>query len=322
MKFMLLLINKYSSIYNSVMIKLLTGMDDNYLKGLIAHLENINLKIEKVDKINYGVQLTAISNNKKEYKIRVYQNSKGKITLDASLIKDDEIRLSVLEYNGEENPYPLVNPPLIGTDEAGKGDYFGPLCVCAFYADEEIYLNLKKIGVKDSKTLNDKQIKDISEKLKVYNKNYSIVKIGNKKFNEFYDKTSNINAIMGWAHATAVKNVLKNVNCKNVLTDKYGSEHWLTKNLNDKSIFIQQYPKAEQNLAVAAASILARNAFVKSLDELSRRYNMRFPLGAGASIDDTAVKLILAYGDEVLIETAKVNFKNTERILQRVKNHE
>ena len=64
----------------------------------IAHLENINLKIEKVDKINYGVQLTAISNNKKEYKIRVYQNSKGKITLDASLIKDDEIRLSVLEY--------------------------------------------------------------------------------------------------------------------------------------------------------------------------------------------------------------------------------
>ena len=91
---------------------------------------------------------------------------------------------------------------------------------------------------------------------------------------------------------------------------------------SDKSIFIQQYPKAEQNLAVAAASILARNAFVKSLDELSRRYNMRFPLGAGASIDDTAVKLILAYGDEVLIETAKVNFKNTERILQRVKNHE
>jgi ribonuclease HIII len=292
-------------------------MENGYIDKLAGYLSAHYYTETGRKQIPYGVQLT-FTDGSNAYTVRVYQNAKGRITLDASQIKDDSVRLCVASFSPDAVRYPLMDAPLIGTDEAGKGDYFGPLCVCALYADEAQYLRLKALGVRDSKTLTDERIRLLAAEIAGISPHISIVKIGNAKFNALHAKTGNINAIMGWAHATAVKNVLKNVTCKNVLTDKFGSEHWLATNLKGLNLTIAQQPKAEQNTAVAAASILARSAFVE-IDALNKKYAVRLPLGAGGEVDKAAAEIVAKYGAAILNDVAKTSFKNTLRILNEEK---
>ena len=290
-------------------------MDNGYISNLTYYLGHAGWLIDKISEINYGIQLYISKEDKNEI-FRVYQNTKGKVTLDSSPLKDIELKEYLLLFGQKVTEgYPLMNPPLIGTDEAGKGDYFGPLCVCAVYADEEDYKRLIKLGVKDSKLLNDKKIIELAGKIKSSNIIYSVVKIGNAKFNEMYTKNGNINAIMGWAHACSIKNILDKKSCLNILTDKYGSEHWLVQNLGQQHLNVVQVPKAEQNAAVAAASILARDAFVNSIQKLQKKYSSSFPLGASSLVDEAGKIFVQKYSIESLKDVAKISFKNTSRIL-------
>lgn len=296
-------------------------MENDYFKKLTDYLSEHQFTEKNKTQIAYGTQLT-YTDGCRDYTVRVYENTKGRITLDVSQIKDEAVRLCVASFCPDGTIFPLMPAPLIGSDEAGKGDYFGPLCVCALYADETQYLRLKALGVRDSKTLSDDRIHLLAADIAKICPRFSVVKIGNAKFNALYEKTGNINAIMGWAHATAIKNVLKTVACKNVLTDKYGSEHWLTGNLKGAGLNIVQRPKAEQNTAVAAASILARNAFIESISALSKKYAVKLPLGAGAAVDEAAADIVKKLGIGLLNEIAKTGFKNTSRILNEAENNE
>ncbi len=297
-----------------IMLKSVHTMKEDYIDKLTAYLSAHHYTEKDRKQISYGVQLT-FTDGAAAHTLRVYENAKGRITLDASQIKDENARLCVASFSPDNDIYPFMKAPLIGTDEAGKGDYFGPLCVCALYADEAQYLQLKALGVRDSKTLADKKIRQLAAQIVEICPHFSVVRIGNAKFNALYEKTGNINAIMGWAHATAVKNVLKNIECRNVLTDKFGSEHWLSNNLKGLPLNIMQRPKAEQNTAVAAASILARSAFVESIDVLNKKYGVSLPLGAGSEADRAAADILKNLGPEILNEIAKTGFRNTQRIL-------
>jgi ribonuclease HIII len=136
-------------------------MKEDYIDKLTAYLSAHHYTEKDRKQISYGVQLT-FTDGAAAHTLRGYENAKGRITLDASQIKDEDARLYVASFNPDGNPYPLMEAPLIGTDEAGKGDYFGPLCVCALYADETQYLRLKALGVRDSKTLTDKKIRSLA----------------------------------------------------------------------------------------------------------------------------------------------------------------
>ncbi len=208
----------------------------------------------------------------------------------------------------------------IGTDESGKGDYFGPLVVAGIYVPDEQIEVLKELGVKDSKRLSDNRVRQIAE---VVRKGYkhSIVAIGPEKYNELYGKLRNLNRILAWAHARVIENILEEVPCGKAITDQFGDRLYVEKALMKKgrNIELVQMPKAEEDLAVAAASILARAEFLKRMYFLSQDYGIDLPKGSSPMAEEAGLKLVRKHGPDVLDKVAKKHFKLTPRILDLLK---
>jgi len=252
------------------------------------------------------------------------------VKLDLSQTKNEEAAQCAASFSiasadkpgkqeSEVLDYYKMAPPLIGSDEAGKGDYFGFLCVAAVYADKMQYQKLRMAGVCDSKHLTDIKIAVLAEQIRDICPNHSVVTIPNVRFNEEYRKVQNINAVLGSAHGKVIRDVIEKTGCKRVLTDKFGNTHWVEDALRGTGAHLVQEPKAEQNLAVAAASILARKAFVDSVEQLRTSYGFDFPLGAGSVVDECGRRFVERFGLEKLNEVAKISFKNTEKIMMMVR---
>jgi len=206
----------------------------------------------------------------------------------------------------------------IGTDEAGKGDYFGYLVVAGVVVDKNKEKLLNALGIRDSKLLSEKQIFFLSFKIKQLCK-YNIVKISPKKYNELYDKFRNLNRLLAWAHARVIENLLEKSECDLIVSDQFGDKSFLKNALMKKAkrIKLIQKPNAEKDLAVAAASILARAEFLLSLKRLSKKYSIKLPKG---SKPEDAVKIVKKKGEAILDEIAKKHFRVTKKIVKDVKN--
>ena len=204
---------------------------------------------------------------------------------------------------------------IIGVDESGKGDFFGPLVIAGVYINPQIKSELIKIGVEDSKKLSDTQIGLLASKIKNICE-YSIITIGNKRYNELYDKMKNLNKILAWGHARAIENVLEKENCNSALSDQFADEKFIKDALMEKGkeIVLKQRPRAEENIAVAAASILARNEFISRIKKLTNNYGLSFPKGASKNVITTGKSFIKKYNKRELKNVAKLHFKTTEKV--------
>ena len=203
----------------------------------------------------------------------------------------------------------------IGTDESGKGDYFGPLVAAAAYADDWQDDALRKLGVKDCKKLSDAKVLELAGEIRKACP-HSVVKINPPKYNALREKFGNLNILLAWAHARAIENLLQEVDCKKVISDQFGDEKYLKEKLmkKGKKVELTQMPRAESDVAVAAASILARATFLQSLGAISQYYGLKFPKGA-TDVEHAGRMFVAAYGAERLGEVAKTHFKTTDRIL-------
>jgi ribonuclease HIII len=204
----------------------------------------------------------------------------------------------------------------IGTDESGKGDYFGPLVVAAVHVNAGLEKHLKEIGVRDCKRLSDRRVLQLAEAIKNACP-YDVVKINPERYNALHAKFGNLNILLAWAHARAIENLLGKVESKQVISDQFGDEKYLREKLmkRGKKVELIQRPRAESDIAVAAASVLARATFLKSLETLSGAYGVSFPKGA-TKVEEAGRLFIAAYGPERLGEVAKTHFKTTERIIK------
>jgi ribonuclease HIII len=300
---------------------------------LIGFFQNISSKLNKsgfqvgeYSSINYGLQFyTSIDGHK--YLVRVYESKKG-TRLDLSQIKSPEIK-SLIE-NCCSNTF-VPNTPqrtvkgdaissgdpeeLIGTDESGKGDYFGPLVIASAFVNGDTSPKLRGIGVDDSKKLTDKQIKTMVPAIKELCP-YSIVIINNEKYNELYGRIKNLNRLLAWGHARAIENLLEKVECKSVLSDQFGDPRLIENALMEKGKQVQlmQRHRAEENVAVAAASILARYEFVQRMEQMEEQYGIEFPKGAASIVVDTGREFIDKFGITGLKYVAKLHFKTTAEI--------
>jgi ribonuclease HIII len=204
----------------------------------------------------------------------------------------------------------------IGTDESGKGDYFGPLVIAGFYCPEGQENVLRELGVRDSKALSDNRCRDIAETLQ---RGYlhAVVAIGPERYNELYEKFRNLNKLLAWGHARVIENILERVDCRQVVTDQFGDERFVRNALltRGKTITLIQRTKAESDPAVAAASILARAEFLKRLYFEGRAWGMDLPKGASAAVDAAAVEFVRLHGRESLAKVAKIHFKTTTKAL-------
>ncbi|NGX57408.1 MAG: Ribonuclease HIII [Chlamydiae bacterium] len=212
---------------------------------------------------------------------------------------------------------PLDNSPRIGSDEAGKGDFFGPLCVAAVFAEGDMVKRLKKIGVRDSKGMNDKKIIELAKSIEKEFPHH-IVKINPSKYNELYAKFSNLNNLLAWAHSAAIMNLVDETGCEKVIVDQFAAEFVMDRAMKGKhpGIELIQRHRAEEDVVVAAGSILARKTFVEGIAALGKQYGMTFPKGGGKQTLEVGREFVSRFGAEELSQVCKLHFKNRDAILQ------
>ena len=205
----------------------------------------------------------------------------------------------------------------IGIDESGKGDYFGPLVIAAVFVDATTQGELKLIGARDSKRLSDGPVLEMAPDIKTICP-HSIIAIGPQKYNELYAKIKNLNRLLAWGHAKALENLLeRGVTCERAISDQFGDERLILNALQTKgrTIVLEQRTKAESDLAVAAASILARAEFLIRLKRLSGEVGTTLPKGASPAVELAAKMIIRKHGRERLGAVAKLHFKTTQAVL-------
>lgn len=203
----------------------------------------------------------------------------------------------------------------IGTDESGKGDFFGPLVIAGVMVNEQAAKIFMDAGIKDSKKVTDKKILTLEPLIKA-NSAYSVIAISNGRYNELYNKIKNLNKLLAWGHARAIENILEKETCEYALSDKFGDESLIESALmkNGRSIRLEQMVRAESDIAVAAASILARAAFVHKIQEMGNTYGLEFPKGCAPQVKDVARVFVNKYGKEKLSEVCKTHFKTFKEI--------
>ncbi len=205
----------------------------------------------------------------------------------------------------------------IGIDESGKGDYFGPLVIAAVFVDGTTQGELKLMEVRDSKKISDGRILELAPDIKTICP-HSIIAIGPKKYNELYSKIKNLNRLLAWGHAKALENLLeRGVACERAISDQFGDERLILNALQEKGrkIVLEQRTKAESDLAVAAASVLARAEFLIRLKQLSGEVGTTLPKGASPAVERAARMIIKKHGQERLGSVAKLHFKTTQAVL-------
>jgi ribonuclease HIII len=206
----------------------------------------------------------------------------------------------------------------IGTDESGKGDYFGPLVIAGVFLASEMEDKLERIGIRDSKKNSDARNRQLASEIKklLGKDSYNVVCISPEKYNELYTKMKNLNTLLAWGHARVIENILSKVSCAIAIADQFGSEDYIKKALMErgKTINLLQTPKAERDMAVAAASILARDMFLQQIDQLEVGCGMSLPKGASPAVEEAARLLIEKSGNQSLGRYAKLHFKTTEKV--------
>lgn len=201
----------------------------------------------------------------------------------------------------------------VGTDESGKGDYFGPLVAGAVLIDDpSVEKHLVAEGVRDSKALTSAEIVRLDALVKRHAL-HSVVAIGPDAYNRMYNEMRNLNVLLAWAHARALENVLEQKHCGRAITDQFGDRKYVENALlaKGKAIRLEQRPRAEADPAVAAASVLARAEFVRRLDVLSDEWGMRLPKGAGTDVLQAARTFVRRHGKDDLGKVAKLHFRTT-----------
>jgi ribonuclease HIII len=225
----------------------------------------------------------------------------------------------ILGIKSQSEQKPLIetnNEKYIGTDESGKGDFFGPLIIAGVQADTECSRKFIELGIKDSKKLDDKKILQLSNIIKA-NAVHSVVIITPQKYNELYAKFNNLNKLLAWGHARAIENILEKSPCSYALADKFGDESLIKNALMQKgrNITLNQMVRAESDIAVAAASVLARAEFVKRMDAMGKKYNLNFSKGVSENVKEQAKTFVQTYSKERLNEVAKMHFKTAKEIV-------
>jgi ribonuclease HIII len=211
----------------------------------------------------------------------------------------------------------------IGTDEAGKGDYFGPLVVAAVWVDKSAEATLVAQGVKDSKRTTDAVSKRLARNIAALCP-HQVVKIFPEKYNQLIAKIGNLNRLLGWAHARAIESLLETMEKSAtpgperlvVIADQFGDESYLRDALmkRGKTVELIQQVRAEEHIAVAAASLLARANFLDGLARLAETWQVNLPKGA-SNVLSAGREIRDKGGMELLNKVAKVHFRTTRQIL-------
>lgn len=286
-----------------------------------------DLRIRESRAIPHGIQVI-VTDELTEVPVNVYSSGKALVQGSPGALKD-----RITEWMAQQRPaaarmasashagiHGSVGPDRIGIDESGKGDYFGPLVVCAAFVKDADDGWLRELGVKDSKLLTPKKAIDLVKEIKEVVL-HELVVIPPKRYNELDKQINNLNHLLAWGHARSLESLLARVDAAVAISDQFGDRAVLTRALMErgKQVKLIQRHRAEEDAAVAVASIFARAEFLKRMDRMSREYDMDFPRGASTAVEAMAVEFVKKFGADRLPEVAKMHFKTTRKVLETLR---
>lgn len=257
--------------------------------------------------------------------VAMYQSGKlviqGKGTTDFIQFYLEPCLLEEARLGYEHIHNPSMLDARIGVDESGKGDFFGPLVVAGVYLDSTTAMAMHELGVRDSKAISsDKKIGELAEVIRATAK-WDVLAIGNEAYNRLQAKMGSVNSLLGWGHARVIENMLAKVpTASKAISDQFGNKRIIEQALMErgKKIELVQRHKAESDLAVAAASILARDEFVRRLRMLGKSVGVALPKGASAAVEAAARELVAKHGGAALAKVAKMHFRTSQKVLEGV----
>lgn len=236
-------------------------------------------------------------------------------------ILEPEILQEIVLFPDENEAAPEEITPHGGIDESGKGDFFGPLVIAGVSVTAETGLKLRELGVCDSKKISsDKKIAVLAAGIRqcVGNENFAVMHFKMDTYNRLYRQFGNLNRLLAWGHATIVENLLQqNPSIPRMLSDQFADPSLINRALMErgKQIVMEQRTKAESDIAVAAASILARERFVACIAALEQETGFTLPKGAGTQVKTIARAILEKSGADGLRRCCKTHFKTFEEVL-------
>lgn len=301
-------------------------MDDfvQYLAELRSKLSEV-AEVSAEKDIAYGHQFTMLKGDEK-VTLTAYNGKKGRKLVWGGSSGSLSAALQAA-VNGEQVDAqdPLQQKQFsgiwAGSDESGKGDFFGPLVVAAVAVDNATATKLSAAGVKDCKLLTDKKILELETAIKEIALSYSVLELKPEVYNLRYEQvrkeSGNLNRLLGYGHIAALSKVLQEQPaCSGALIDQFTTSDAVIKALTAKfsAVEFRQQPRAESNIAVAAASILARAQFLHRMDVLSEQAGFTLPKGGGTAATEAAQQLADQYGKDALRGYVKLHFANYAKL--------
>jgi len=290
---------------------------------------------EEIREEAYCEYLMRFKNEKRNLTIKQFQNGKLQIQGSTGNIYNEisDVIKKVVGFEEESeskssnvlmtsNTFELeIKGTQIGSDESGKGDFFGPLVIAAVWVDDEKIKILKELGVKDCKKISDSKCIQIANKIRELDKTGFVeLVLTPEKYNEIYyqfrAKNCSLNQMLGYLHAKVICRLAERHLPKTIIIDKFGKEDDVMRNLGElnKETRIIQATQGERNIAVAAASILARDRFISSIKSISDETGISLPLGASIGVIEAGKQIVKQKGRDYLKYCAKLHFKTIDKL--------
>ncbi len=299
-----------------------TNLTDSQAVLVKAYLDSHGFEAQQVPYARFA-------GKKRQVTVVFYKSGKlvvqGKGTQDfiQFFLEPEVLKEAKLGYDEILNPKAFE--PHIGVDESGKGDYFGPLVISAVFASKGAFPKFKELKVRDSKTISsDAKAIEIAKAIRgIRECTVMMISIGPEAYNRLHARMHNVNDILGWGHARAIENLLERIDpqktgkvCTRAISDQFGNKRIIERALMErgKGIELEQRHRAEEDLAVAAASIIARAEFILSLRRLSKKWGIVFPKGASTAVIEAGKEFIARHGHGVLGKVAKLHFQTTGKL--------
>lgn len=268
--------------------------------------------------INYGIQFE-IFKDEWQSVIRIFEKKNGKINIDFSPLKGEKaaaVRSIIEDKKDIAEDSIAIKYPYIGTDESGKGDTFGPVTAAGVLLDEAQQKILFKAGVKDSKENDDETNLRLAEIIKdVCKGSYEITVIMPEEYNKLYEEHKNMNTILAGLHTGIIKKLAAKDNCHMAIVDQFADDRLIGKNFATDNIKLYHTTGGEKYTAVAAASILARGAYLDGLKSLSGKYGIQLPKGSSEHVFRVIEELKKRNLLDKINMIAKTHFANLKAVL-------
>ena len=182
--------------------------------------------------------------------------------------------------------------------------------------DGAIARRLIDAGVCDSKRIgSDTKIRELAEKIRtIHDLLHEVIVVEPPRYNDLYHKLGNVNRLLAWGHATVIERLFRSrPECPRALSDQFTSPKVLQEIVARKGLAIrlEQRTKAESDPAVAAGSILAREAFIDWLDQKETELGHPLPRGANREVQTLVREILARHGEAGLARLGKTHFKTS-----------